>query len=106
MSIAHRLDTDLMVISIVWEVNPHGAQHTAHGKLCRVITAANKNLPKGRAKETDILTVGTAKHQGASHSAAEEHVWDGGTRCGPRSHYRLLTRQAIGTSYIADYSPK
>ena len=82
----------------------HSTQHTANYvesslpqiKISPKPSKGNRHSHRRHHKE----------HQGASHSAVEEHVWDGGTRCGPRSNYRLLTRQAMGTSYIADYSPK
>ena len=62
-----------MVISSVREAHPHGAQHTAHGKLHRIITAANKNVPEAThcsRRNRHILTVDTVKHQGAWHSGS------------------------------------
>ena len=79
MSIA---DTDLMVISSVREVHSHGAQHTAYSKLHRLITAATEMSPEPPTLSIVAEERDTSSHRrrseapgGASHSAAEEHMW-------------------------------
>ena len=105
-----------MIISSVRREAHSLTWHTAHGTrqtTYRVITAANQNVPEATQcsrGNRHILTVrGTAKHQGASHSAAEEHCVGGGMRCSPRSESRLLTprltRQAMRTHISSTTRP-